>query len=116
MTPVEQIDLVVFSVAGVRYAADLGQVRRIDFDDQAESVGQPLGRPAQGRRALVFTAGEGLERRLAVDDVFGVARVPVTTLRRMPPAVRAAPFSLGAWLDGELTVLLVDLLAMVPAT
>ena len=117
MTPVPtQIDLVIFDVDGVRYGADLGQVRRIDIDEPTETVGSPLGRPARGSRALVFATGPGHERRLAVDHVHGVSRVPLSSLRRMPPAVNAAPFSIGAWLDGDATVLLVDLHAMVSAT
>ncbi len=112
----EEIDLVVFEIAGARFAADLGQVSRIDIAEPTESVGHPLGAPHVGSRALVFSPGRGLERRLSVDKVFGVSRVPVTSLRRMPPAVHAAPFSIGAWLDGDATILLVDLLSMVPAT
>ena len=111
--PVALIDLVIFDIAGVRYGADLGQVRRIDIDDPTETVGAPLGRPSFGGRALVFELEEGHERRLAVDKVLGVSRVPLTSLRRMPPAVKAAKFSIGAWLDGETPVLLIDLLAMV---
>ena len=110
------VDLVVFDVAGIRYAADLGQVRRIDIDEPTETVGYPLGPPTHGNRALVFDVGQGFERRLAVDQVFGVSRVPLGSLRRMPSAVKAAPFSIGAWLDGDTTVLLIDLLAIVPAT
>lgn len=108
------IDLVVFEVAGVRYAADLSQVRRIDIDEPNESIGQPLGAPARGARALVFTVADHAERRLAIDQVLGVSRVPLTELRRMPAAVNAARFSIGAWLDGEQTVLLVDLPSMLP--
>jgi chemotaxis signal transduction protein len=111
-----QIDLVIFEVSGVRYGADLGQVRRVDIDEPSETVGQPLGKPARGGRALVFETSKGRERRLAVDQVHGVSRVPLASLRRMPPAVKAAPYSIGAWLDGDATVLLVDLHAMVPAT
>ena len=111
-----QIDLVIFEVSGTRYGADLGQVRRIDLDEPTETVGAPLGKPDRGGRALVFETGHGHERRLAVDQVHGVSRVPLASLRRMPPAVKAAPYSIGAWLDGEATVLLVDLHAMVPAT
>lgn len=116
MTAPAQIDLVIFEVAGIRFGADLGQVRRIDVDDPTETVGQPLGPPARGSRALVFDIGHGHERRLAVDHVLGVSRVPLTSLRRMPPAVNAAKYSIGAWLDGDATVLLIDLIAMVPAT
>lgn len=111
-----EVDLVVFEVAGARYAADLGQVRRIDVDDQAETVGPLLGEPHSGRRALVFSTEPGRERRLAVDKVFGVSRVSVTSLRRMPAAAHAAPYSIGAWLDGDQAVLLVDLASMAAPT
>ncbi len=110
---VQMIDLVIFEIAGIRYGADLTQVRRIDIHEPTESVGQPLGKPNVGGRSLVFEVGRGHERRLTVDQVMGVSRVPLTSLRRMPPAVKAAPFSIGAWLDGEATVLLIDLLSMV---
>lgn len=109
----QMIDLVIFDVAGIRYGADLGQVRRIDIDEPTESVGAPLGKPNTGGRALVFDLGKGHERRLAVDQVMGVSRVPITSLRRMPPAVNAAKFSIGAWLDGDSPVLLIDLHAIV---
>lgn len=111
----DEIELVLFEVAGTRYAADLSQVRRVDVDDPAQSVGAPLGRPTRGHRALVFTSASG-ERRLAVDQVFGVSRVPVAALRRMPTAVHAAPYSIGAWLDGDSTILLIDLVSTVSAT
>lgn len=113
---VEQVELVVFDVGGARFAADLGQVRRIDLDEPSESVGHPLGPPARGTRALVFEVAAGLERRLVVDKVLGVERVPTKALRRMPTAVNAPRFSIGAWLDGDEPVLLIDLLATVPAT
>lgn len=110
---VEQIDLVVFAVNGTRYAADLSQVRRIDVDEPNESIGAPLGQPLVGHRALVFSAGEAIERRLAIDHVFGVSRVPLTSLRRMPRAAHCASFAIGAWLDADETVLLVDLPSMI---
>jgi chemotaxis signal transduction protein len=113
MSGIEAVDLVVFDVGGTRYAADLGQVRRVDVADFAESVGQPLGRPLRGGRSLVFAVSEG-ERRLTVDQVHGVSRVPLQHLRRMPTAVNAPKYSIGAWLDGEATVLLIDLLSTVP--
>ena len=116
MDAVTHVDLVLFEVAGIRYAADLGQVRRIDIDEPNESIGHPLGPPARGNRALVFSVAEHAERRLAIDQVLGVSRVPLTDLRRMPLAVHAAPFSIGAWLHGEDTVLLVDLPSMLPSS
>ncbi len=109
----DAVELVVFTVAGTRFAADLAQVRRVDVPEKAESVGEPLGRPASGRRALVFDQGEGRERRLTVDEVHGVTRAPVASLRRLPVAARAARYSIGAWLDGDEPVLLVDLASMI---
>jgi chemotaxis signal transduction protein len=112
----EVVDVVLFEIAGVRYGADLVQVRRVDHDDPTESIGHPLGRPHDGRRALVFQGDAHTECRLAIDAVLGVRRVPVNELRRLPTAVAAPPLSIGAWLDGRDTVLLVDLHAMNPFT
>lgn len=112
--PVE-VDLVVFEVGGSRYAADLTQVSRIDAPDKFTSVGEPLGRPHRGRRALVFHDREGREFRLHVDEVHGVHRVAREALRRLPVAVPASGCALGAWLDGEATVILVDLHATLAA-
>jgi hypothetical protein len=108
----DAVDVVLFEIAGVRYGADLAQVRRVDVDDPHESVGFPLGRPGKARRALVFHPDGEPERRLAVDAVLGVKKISVVELRRLPPTVAATPLSLGAWLDGGQAVLLVDLLAL----
>lgn len=110
------VDVVLFEIGGVRYGADLAQVRRVDIDDPSESVGFPLGRPHDGRRALVFRPDDAPECRLAIDAVLGVRKIPVADLRRLPPAVAAPPMSMGAWLDGNEAVLLVDLFAMNPFT
>jgi chemotaxis signal transduction protein len=107
----DQVDLVLFRVGGTRYAADLTQVRRVDVDDPDQRLASPLGESA-GRRALVIARGGGPERRLRVDEVLGVHRVPADSLRRMPPLVAAPPLSLGAWLDGDEAVILVDLHAL----
>ena len=108
----EVVDLVLFEVAGVSYAADLMQVRRIDAPDSGESVGTPLGTPAIGHRALVFGPSADAERRLAVDSVLGVHRVPIGNLRRMPKVAAEPPMSVGAWVDGEKAIVLIDLHAL----
>jgi len=110
----ETVDIVLFEIGGAHYGADLTQVRRIDHLGSGDSFGHPLGTPRQQARTLVFANAEGYERRLAVDAVLGVRTVPVTELRRMPPAVAAPRTSIGAWLDKDSTVLLVDLLAFDP--
>ena len=108
------IELVIFEVGGSRYGADLTQVVRIDRKEPESSVGQPLGPPDQGSRSLVFRGGDGEEHRLAIDALLGVRSVRLAELRRLPQAAQVSSnIPIGAWLDGERTVLLVDLLAMV---
>ena len=53
--------------------------------------------------------------RLSVDQVFGVRRVPVGDLRRMPRVVAAPRLAAGAWIDAEKTVVVVDLHALLRA-
>jgi chemotaxis signal transduction protein len=116
VTPEEEnIDLVVFELAGIRYGADLSQVIRLDFFDEKSSVGQPLGAPSVGAKALMIDAGDGREWCLAIDTLHGVRSVPVEQLRRLPQVARGGAISIGAWLDGEQAVLLVDLKAMTGA-
>ena len=106
------IDLVVFELGGVRYGADLSQVVRLDFYNSAHSVGAPLGPPRDGGKALVIDAGDGRDWCLAIDTLHGVRSVPVENLRRLPAVARGGSISIGAWLDGDSAVLLVDLKAM----
>lgn len=108
------VSLVLFDVGGARYGADLAQVRRVDRVEPLEVVEQGFGPTAQAvRRALVFVGVDGRERRVAIDQLLGVRAVPSSELRRMPAAAaRASPFSIGAWLDGDQAVLLVDLPAL----
>lgn len=105
------LDLVLFEVAGVRYGAELRQVRRVDSPQPDLDVGAPLGPCQTGRRAIVFELG-GDERSLRVDQLLGVRRVEALDLRRLPAAVAAPPMSLGAWLDGDQPIVLIDLHAL----
>jgi chemotaxis signal transduction protein len=109
---VDHVELVLFTVGTTRYGAALTQVSRIDLDEPAESVGLPLG-PCTGRRALVFSPSSGVERRLRIDGVLGVRRVPADSLRRLPRVLSAPPMAIGAWIDGEQPVVLIDLHALV---
>lgn len=108
-----RIDLVIFEISGVRYGADLTQVRRIGKSNEVESVGRPLGRAEEGHRALVFTPDGQREVALIIDRLLGVESVLLEDLRRMPLAA-PSPFVIGAWLDRGQPVLLVDLLATNP--
>ena len=112
MSADENIELVVFELGGVRYGADLSQVVRLDFYDPASSVGAPLGPPRQGKKALMIDAGDGRDWCLAIDTLHGVRSVPVEQLRRLPAVAQGGVISIGAWLDGDQAVLLVDLRAM----
>lgn len=111
----QTIELLLFEVAGVRYGAELSQVRAIAAPEQALLAAPALGTPAQGRRALVFDAPGLGPRHLAVDKVLGVRAVDVLDLRRMPATIATPPPTIGAWIDKDLAVLLVDLHA-VPAS
>lgn len=104
----QAVDLVLYAVGEARYASDLTQVLRVDRFDPALSVGEPLGHPQEGRRALAFLQGDQ-ERMLAIDVLHGVRSVPVLDLRKLPRAARAAAHAVGAWLDGDDTILLIDL-------
>ncbi|MDX2015279.1 MAG: Frizzy aggregation protein FrzB [Myxococcaceae bacterium] len=109
-----RVDIVVFEIGGLRYGADMTQVRRIDRLEPDASVGAPLGKPFEGRRALVFCPDGDRELHLAIDTVLAVQSVPPDDLRRLPPAVGPSPFIIGAWLDRDAAVLLVDLFATNP--
>ncbi len=108
----DAISLVIFELAGTRYAADLTQVIRLDFFDANCSVGSPLGPARTGNKCLMIDAQDGRDWCLAIDTLHGVRSVPVEQLRRLPAVVQGGSISIGAWLDGKEAVLLVDLVAM----
>jgi chemotaxis signal transduction protein len=108
------VEIVLFEINGTRYGADMSQVRRIDRFDSQESVGAPLGVPRVGKRALIFNPSGHREHHLAIDSTSGVQRISSDALRRLPNAVQAAPFILGAYLDQDVAILLIDLHATVP--
>jgi len=103
-----EVELLLFEVGGQIFGADASQVLRIDRAGASALVVDGLGRPAHGRRALVFQSSEG-EEQLAVDFVHGVRAVAADTLRRLPVAIPAPPYTIGIWLDGEKPVLLISL-------
>jgi hypothetical protein len=109
-------EVLLFEIGGVRYGADLTQVRRIDRPRGPPTVGTILGTPAVPIRALVFDVPGAGERRLDVDAVLGVRSVSAGELRRLPQTAGAPPMALGALIEGEEATLLVDLLALAPQT
>jgi len=104
----EQVDVLFFEIGDRVYGVDAGQVLRIDRALPQDPVVEELGELKRGSRVLVFNTPQG-EGHLRVDGVQGVRPVLVTDLRRLPPAVSAAAFTIGACLDQARLVLLIDL-------
>ncbi|MBX7101850.1 MAG: Frizzy aggregation protein FrzB [Myxococcaceae bacterium] len=109
-----QVELVVFEIDGARYGADLTQVDHLERSRPEDLAAAPLGKLRTGERALVIRSADGLPRRLAVDALLGVESVNVNMLRRLPAVASSGALPIGAWLDGETTVLLVDLQRIAP--
>ena len=109
-----KVDIFVFELAGTRYGVDAGQVVKVGHMGKETSVGAPLGKPAVGGRCLVFHTEEGTAHRLDIDRAIGVREVPVASLRRLPTSAVANKATGGAWLEGDQTILLIDLPALVP--
>jgi hypothetical protein len=104
----EQVDILFFEIGDQVYGVDAGQVLRIDRALPDDPAVAELGELRRGNRALVFLTPQG-ESHLRVDGVQGVRPVLVTELRRLPPAVNAAAFTIGACLAQARLVLLIDL-------
>lgn len=103
-----EVDILFFEIGDRLYGTDASQVLRIDRSLPEDIAVPTLGELRRGGRALVFSASEG-EAHLKVDAVLGVKPIPIADLRRLPPAVCAAPFTIGACLDQARLVLLIDL-------
>ncbi|MFL5345452.1 MAG: Frizzy aggregation protein FrzB [Hyalangium sp.] len=104
----EEVDILFFAIGEHLYGTDASQVLRIDRSLPEDLSRPELGALHRGGRALVFATSEG-EAHLKVDAVRGVRPIPVSDLRRLPPAVNAARFTIGACLDQARLVLLIDL-------
>jgi chemotaxis signal transduction protein len=109
------VEIVLFKMGGVTYAADASQVIR--FDRAAlNSTGDETVPPRAGRgseRALIVRAADGVCRPISVEAVAGLQTVAVTSLRRLPQLVGISGPAVGFWLDGETPVVLLDLLQLV---
>jgi hypothetical protein len=104
----DEVDILFFEVGDRLYGTDASQVLRIERA-LPEDISRPeLGPLHRGGRALVFSTPEG-EAHLKVDAVRDVRPILIADLRRLPPAVSAAPFTIGACLDRTRLVLLIDL-------
>ncbi|WP_224371276.1 Frizzy aggregation protein FrzB [Hyalangium versicolor] len=104
----EEVDILFFEVGPHLYGTDASQVLRIERALPEDIARPELGQLHRGRRALVFATEEG-EAHLKVDVVQGVRPISVRDLRRLPPAVNASRFTIGACLDQARLVLLIDL-------
>jgi chemotaxis signal transduction protein len=107
-----RVDILLFDIGRETFGADASQVTRIGPADGSALSPEELGPPAIGARALVFNAPAGTAGQLRVDSVRGVRSVPIDSLRRMPGPAGAPPYAIGIWLDGENTVLLIDLVEL----
>jgi chemotaxis signal transduction protein len=104
----EEVDILFFDIGEHLYGTDASQVLRIERSLPEDLFLPELGALKRGSRALVFSTSEG-EAHLKVDGVRGVRPIPVTDLRRLPAAVNASRFTIGACLDQARLVLLIDL-------
>lgn len=104
----DEVDILFFDVGERLYGTDASQVLRIERALPEDLSLPELGPLHRGGRALVFSTPEG-EAHLKVDAVRGVRPILIANLRRLPPAVCAAPFTIGACLDQTRLVLLIDL-------
>jgi hypothetical protein len=104
----EEVDILFFEVGDQVYGTDASTVLRIERALPGDLALPELGALHRGTRALVFATPEG-EGHLKVDMVHAVRPIPIADLRRLPPAVNAAPFTIGACLDRARLVLLIDL-------
>jgi chemotaxis signal transduction protein len=104
----DEVDILFFEVGDRLYGTDASQVLRIDRSLPEDLSRPELGALHRGGRALVFSTPEG-EAHLKVDAVRDVRPILIADLRRLPPAVSAAPFTIGACLDRTRLVLLIDL-------
>jgi hypothetical protein len=103
-----EVDVLFFEVGDIVYGTDASQVLRIDRSHPDDLAVAELGELKRGNRALVFDTPEG-EGHLKVDAIRGVRPVPILDLRRLPPAVSAASYAVGVFLDEERPVMLIDL-------
>lgn len=108
----ERVDLLVFEVGALRYAAEAGQVLRVAGREEGAVVLSALGALKETGRAVgraLIVGVDGAERQVAVDGVLGIQPVAVERLRRFPRMARAGEEALGVWLDGDAPVVLIDL-------
>ncbi|HEX8441347.1 Frizzy aggregation protein FrzB [Archangium sp.] len=103
-----EVDVLFFEVGDIVYGTDASVVLRIDRSHPEDLAVAELGGLKRGNRALVFETPEG-EGHLKVDAIRGVRPVPIMDLRRLPPAVSAASYAVGVFLDEERPVMLIDL-------
>jgi hypothetical protein len=97
--PSPTIEIILFDIKGVSYAADATQVVRID-------------RAGKEERALMVRSADGACHPIRVDAVNGLRNVPVGSLRRLPIPLEAKDVAVGVWLNGETPVILLDLLQL----
>ena len=110
----QTVEIVLFKIGGVTYAADASQVIRFDQVPLNSPGDEAVPRGARGgsERALIVRGASGACLPISVEAVAGLRTVAVTSLRRLPHVVGISRPALGFWLDGETPVMLIDLLQL----
>jgi chemotaxis signal transduction protein len=104
----EVVQILLVGVGEEQYGVDATQVLRIDRAESGAFAHPALGTLREGRRSLVFQTENG-EAQLKVDAILGVDAVPISRLRRMPPAATRSPLAVGLYLSDERPIVLIDL-------
>jgi chemotaxis signal transduction protein len=109
--PEATVEVLLFRVGAARFGADASQVVRVARASERTGHGSALGPLDSGTRALVFRTPEGAgEAELCVDEVQRIRPVPISQLRRVPPAAGAPRGVIGFYLEAEdRPLVLVDL-------
>lgn len=104
----EVIQILVVGVGEEAYGVDATQVLRIDRAEGGAFAHPALGTLREGKRSLVFQTDNG-EAQLKVDTILRVEAVPISRLRRMPPAATRSPLAVGLYLSDARPIVLIDL-------
>lgn len=104
----EVIQILLVGVGEEQYGVDATQVLRIDRAEGGAFAHPALGTLREGKRSLVFQTDNG-EAQLKVDAIIGVDSVPLSKLRRMPPAATRSPLAVGLYLSDARPIVLIDL-------
>ncbi len=110
----EEIDLVLFEIAGRTYGADVVDVSRVAAPEGKLPQSRRLGTPKRIQRGLVVRSGSG-ETLVPIDRLVGFRRVHASSLRKLPGYASglAEPAVVGFLVEEGALLILIDLEALV---